>query len=364
MTLLQDNGTVLEEGRGIFGTKSVGSVFYGQFECSNCNHSGILLMGNKALCFFGKLFALERRLVMCYDDIVSVERFKRNGIKIVMKPVTGSALAGGSQTIAGKGEDHIFYFSDQSFRSAVQGATAQQTNICSTAAIEDMDDVLNLLSDLCERYSAGFLLEDDEGACANAESSVTSIVFPSLSSRSMVSLRPSVKSLPYPLNRKIPTENSQRNEEKSTAVDNHEILLPESVEDASLIHARSPSQALAAVAAMADFRSFSMALKDQRQLNALVKITQESEKEEDNVIVDGDEKVQEVETGYDSECEPKNLKTAWDELKQATPVIYKESALCVSLRHLFVSLRPTFFEMFFVKPLIFFRFVIHEGCQA
>jgi hypothetical protein len=329
MTLLQDNGTVLEEGRGIFGTKSIGSVFYGQFECSNCNHSGILLMGNKALCFFGKLFALERRLVMCYDDIVSVERFKKNGIKITMKPVTGSALTGG--------EDHIFYFSDQSFRSAVQGATAQQTNICTTAAIEDMDDVLNLLSDLCERYSAGFLLEDDEGACANAESSVTSIVSPSSSSRSMVSLRPSVKSLPHLLNRKIPTVNSQRNEEKLTVADNHESLLP-SAEDTSLIHARSPSQALAAVAAMADFRSFSMALKDQRQLNALVKITQESEKEEANVIVDGDENVQEVETGYEPECEPTNLKVAWDELKQATPEIYKESALCVSLRHLFVSL--------------------------
>lgn len=304
---------------GIFGTDSIGSVFYGQFECNNCSHSGFLLMGNKALCFFGKLFALERRLVMPYGSIFDVDRLKKNGIKIKMKATMGD----GPQAFPGKGEEHIFYFSTLSFQSA-NSAVSQQTNNGSSNFVEDLDDVLNLLLDLCERYRSGFLINDKEGDCAD----LSPIVSPSFTPRSLPGLRASVKCLPHPLNRKI----LNGKEETLVSSDHHSRLSLDHVDDSEILQSSlSPNQALAAIAAMADFRSFSMALKDQRQMNAPSKITNALKLQVDTrkIADEVDENVEEVETGNGGESEPENLRAAWDELKLATPAAYKESALSV-----------------------------------
>jgi hypothetical protein len=317
MSLLEDDGT--SEGRGMFGTNSIGSAFYGQFECSNCSHSGFLLMGNKALCFFGKFFALERRLVMSYESIFTVDRFKKNGIRITM-----AARADGPQV--GKGEEHVFYFNTLSFQSASSSA-ALQANKCVSNIVEDLDDVLNLLLDLCERYRAGFLINDKEADCADMSPMVAPLPAP----RSLAGLRASVKCMPHPLNRKVHNVDYPTKEEMSVSPDNHSKLSPDPEEDSTLLQSLSPSQALAAIAAMADFRSFSMALKDQRQMNTSVKnaLALKSKEDTSKIANEVNENVEELETGSEAEWEPENLRTAWDELKQATPAAYKESALIV-----------------------------------
>lgn len=319
MSVLEDDGT--SEGRGMFGTNSIGSVFYGQFECSNCSHSGFLLMGNKALCFFGKFFALERRLVMSYESIFTVDRFKKNGIRITM-----TARGDGPKVASGKGEEHVFYFNTLSFQSASSSA-GLQTNRCVSNVVEDLDDVLNLLLDLCERYRAGFLINDTETDCAD----MSPMVAPLLAPRSLAGLRASVKFMPHPLNRKVLNVDYQTKEEMSVSPDNHSRLSPDPEEDSTLLQSLSPSQALAAIAAMADFRSFSMALKDQRQMNTSVKnaLALKSREDTTKIANEVNENVEELETGSEAEWEPENLRTAWDELKLATPAAYKESALIV-----------------------------------
>ncbi len=348
---------------GIFGTDSIGSVFYGQFECSNCSHSGFLLMGNKALCFFGKLFALERRLVMPYESIFAVDRFKKNGIKIKMKATTGTAQFDRPQVVPGKGEEHIFNFSTLSFQSA-NLAASQQTNNGSSNFVEDLDDVLNLLLDLCERYRAGFLINDKEEDCAD----LSPMVSPSFTPRSLVGgLRKSVKYLPHPLNRKILNGNFQIKEETPVSSDHHSRLSPDHAEDSELLQSLSPSQALAAIAAMADFRSFSMALKDQRQMNAPLKITNALKLLNDDtskIADEVDENVEEVETGNVVECEPENLRAAWDELKLATPAAYKESALTVRNFATISFYRCKIAFYIFIVFLLFLNIYIRSGCQG
>jgi len=304
----------------LFGSKVLGTTIYGEFECTNRHHFGSLYMGSKALCFYGKLFGLERRFNMPYGDVCAIERYKSNGIMIRVKSSDKNSTP---STIT---EDHVFYIDLSSLNDKEASENpldvSNMSMNSSTSAASDMDDVLNLLLDLKERHKSGFLAEDDDANNVYQRPTIQN------------SMRMSVKYMPHPMYRSntdplTMEEVDEEDETRSKHVhfQNQEEETPSRKSRPTMAGQHTNSQALAAVTAMADFRSFSAVYDSQEKLQVLAKLTHDLEHEtaEDNKHEDdGPEEMEDLVT------KPENMEEAWKILKETTAPSYKEYALQVS----------------------------------